>query len=118
MEPVVLTDVTLGMRAFNEELFGPVAVVHCVTSVDEAVTLANDSPFGLGAAVFHSDTEVALTVADRLDVGMVFINAAEGGGPELPFGGTKRSGVGRELGPAGIEEFLNRKLIHVRRARV
>jgi succinate-semialdehyde dehydrogenase/glutarate-semialdehyde dehydrogenase len=113
VEATVLTDVTPEMRAFREELFGPVAVVYKVGSVDEAVELANDSPFGLGGAVFHSDSAVALEVANRLDTGMVFVNEAEGGGPELPFGGTKRSGVGRELGPYGIEEFLNKKLIHV-----
>ena len=70
-------------------------------------------PFGLGGAVFHTDPAVALDVANRLDTGMVWINEAEGGGPDLPFGGTKRSGVGRELGPYGIDEFVNRKLIHV-----
>ena len=109
----VLTDVTPEMRAFREELFGPVAVVYKVASVDEAVELANDTPYGLGASVFHTDETVALDVANRIDTGMVFINDAEGGGPELPFGGTKRSGVGRELGPYGIDEFLNKKLIHV-----
>jgi succinate-semialdehyde dehydrogenase/glutarate-semialdehyde dehydrogenase len=108
----VLTDVTPDMRAFREELFGPVAVVYRVGSVDEAIQLANDSPFGLGAAVFHTDRAVALDVADRLDTGMVWVNEPEGGGPELPFGGTKRSGVGRELGPYGLDEFVNRKLIH------
>ena len=112
-EATVLTDVTPDMRAFREELFGPVAVVYKVTDVDEAVALANDSPFGLGGAVFHSDHAVALDVANRLDTGMVWVNEAEGGGPELPFGGTKRSGVGRELGPYGIDEFVNKKLIHV-----
>ena len=109
----VLTDVTPEMRAFREELFGPVAVVYKVSSIDEAVALANDTPYGLGASVFHTDESVALEVANRIDTGMVFINDAEGGGPELPFGGTKRSGVGRELGPYGIDEFLNKKLIHV-----
>jgi succinate-semialdehyde dehydrogenase/glutarate-semialdehyde dehydrogenase len=109
----VLTDVTPDMRAFREELFGPVAVVYKVSTVDEAVELANDTPFGLGGAVFHTDPKIAMEVAHRLDTGMVFINEAEGGGPELPFGGTKRSGVGRELGPYGIDEFLNKKLIHV-----
>lgn len=112
-EATVLTDVTPEMRAFREELFGPVAVVYKVASVDEAVDLANDSPYGLGGAVFHTDETVALDVANRLDTGMVWINEAEGGGPELPFGGTKRSGVGRELGPLGVEEFVNKKLIHV-----
>lgn len=112
--PTVLTDVTPDMRAYREELFGPVAVVYRVSSVDEAVELANDSPYGLGGAVFHRDVELAERIADRLDTGMVFINSAEGGGPELPFGGTKRSGVGRELGPLGIDEFVNKKLVHVR----
>jgi succinate-semialdehyde dehydrogenase / glutarate-semialdehyde dehydrogenase len=112
VEATVLTDVTPQMRAFREELFGPVAVVYRVDDIDEAVALANDTPFGLGGAVFHSDPVVALDVANRLDTGMVWINEAEGGGPELPFGGTKRSGVGRELGPYGIDEFVNRKLIH------
>jgi succinate-semialdehyde dehydrogenase/glutarate-semialdehyde dehydrogenase len=109
----VLTDVTPEMRAFREELFGPVAVVYKVSDVDEAVALANDTPFGLGGAVFHTDPAVALDIANRLDTGMVWINEAEGGGPDLPFGGTKRSGVGRELGPYGMDEFVNRKLIHV-----
>jgi succinate-semialdehyde dehydrogenase/glutarate-semialdehyde dehydrogenase len=113
VEATVLTDVTPQMRAFREELFGPVAVVYRASSIDEAVDLANDSPFGLGGAVFHTDPAVAFDVANRLDTGMVWINEAEGGGPDLPFGGTKRSGVGRELGPYGIDEFVNRKLIHV-----
>jgi succinate-semialdehyde dehydrogenase/glutarate-semialdehyde dehydrogenase len=113
VEATVLTDVTPEMRAYREELFGPVAVVYKVSDVDEAVTLANDTPYGLGGVVYHSDPAIAIDVANRLDTGMVWINAPEGGGPELPFGGTKRSGVGRELGPYGIDEFVNRKLIHV-----
>jgi succinate-semialdehyde dehydrogenase/glutarate-semialdehyde dehydrogenase len=113
VEATVLTDVTPQMRAYREELFGPVAVVYRVSDVDEAVALANDTPFGLGGVVYHSDPAIALDVANRLDTGMVWINAPEGGGAELPFGGTKRSGVGRELGPYGIDEFVNRKLIHV-----
>ena len=112
IEPTVLSGVTPDMRAFREELFGPVAVVYKISSADEAVELANSSPYGLGGAVFSTDTELALSVADRLDVGMAWVNQAEGGGPELPFGGTKRSGVGRELGPLGIDEFVNKKLIH------
>jgi succinate-semialdehyde dehydrogenase/glutarate-semialdehyde dehydrogenase len=112
VEPTVLTDVTPDMRAFGEELFGPAAVVYRVADADAAVELANGSAFGLGGAVFSSDEQLAMDVADRLDVGMVWINTAELGGPELPFGGTKRSGVGRELGPLGIDEFVNKKLIH------
>jgi succinate-semialdehyde dehydrogenase/glutarate-semialdehyde dehydrogenase len=112
VEATVLTDVTPEMRAYREELFGPVAVVYKVKDADEALSVANDSPFGLGGAVYHSDVDVALDVANRLDTGMVWINEPQGGGPELPFGGTKRSGVGRELGPYGIDEFVNRKLFH------
>ena len=82
-----------------------------MSDADEAVELANSSSYGLGGAVFSDDEKLALDVADRLDVGMVWINQPEGGGPELPFGGTKRSGVGRELGPLGIDEFMNKKLI-------
>jgi succinate-semialdehyde dehydrogenase/glutarate-semialdehyde dehydrogenase len=112
VEATVLSGVTPDMRAYREELFGPVAVVYRVADADEAVELANSSTFGLGGAVFCSDEKLAVEVADRLDVGMAWVNSAEGGGPELPFGGTKRSGVGRELGPLGIDEFVNKKLIH------
>jgi succinate-semialdehyde dehydrogenase/glutarate-semialdehyde dehydrogenase len=114
VEATVLSGVTPEMRAYHEELFGPAAVVYKVTNADEAVELANSSAYGLGGAVFSNDEELALDVADRLDTGMVWINRAGGGGPELPFGGTKRSGIGRELGPLGMEEFVNKKLIHTR----
>ena len=103
----MLTDVTPDMRAYREELFGPAAVVYRVADADEAVALANDSPFGLGGAVYSADAEARSEVANRLDTGMVWINSAEGGVADLPFGGTKRSGVGRELGPSGIDEFVN-----------
>ncbi len=112
VQATVLSNVTPEMRAYREELFGPAAVIYKVSSVDEAVDLANDTPYGLGASVFTGDEQLALKIADRLDTGMVWINEMEGGGPELPFGGTKRSGVGRELGPLGIDEFVNKKLIH------
>ena len=113
IQATVLSNVTPDMRAFREELFGPVGVVYRVAGADEAIALANDTPFGLGGAVFTQDKALALDIADRLDTGMVWINEPEGGGPELPFGGTKRSGVGRELGPLGIDEFVNKKLVHV-----
>ena len=113
VEATVLTDVTPDMRAFREELFGPVAVIYRAADVDAAVELANDTPFGLGGVVYSGDEKLAMDVADRLDVGMVWINEPEGGGADLPFGGTKRSGVGRELGPLGIDEFVNKKLIHI-----
>ncbi|HUB40212.1 MAG TPA: NAD-dependent succinate-semialdehyde dehydrogenase [Streptosporangiaceae bacterium] len=116
VEATVLSGVTPEMRAFSEELFGPAAVVYRVRDADEAVELANSSSFGLGGSVWTADEAVAAQVADRLEVGMVWINRSEGGGAELPFGGTKRSGVGRELGPLGIEEFVNKKLIHTKPA--
>ncbi|MCR4526935.1 NAD-dependent succinate-semialdehyde dehydrogenase [Kocuria rhizophila] len=112
MEATVLADVTPEMRAYAEEIFGPVAVVYKVKDVDEAVELANSSPFGLGGSVFGADEAQAAEVAQRVDSGMVFVNEVTGTAPDLPFGGVKRSGVGRELGPFGIEEFANKKLIH------
>ncbi|MDQ0691172.1 NAD-dependent succinate-semialdehyde dehydrogenase [Arthrobacter sp. W4I7] len=110
-QPTVLTGVTEDMRAFSEELFGPVAVVYRASSEDDAVELANNSVYGLGAVIQSTDTAKAKAIADRLDTGMVYINEAPGTAPELPFGGIKRSGVGRELGKYGMDEFVNRKLI-------
>jgi succinate-semialdehyde dehydrogenase/glutarate-semialdehyde dehydrogenase len=112
----VLTDVTPDMRAYSEELFGPVAVVHRATDVEHAIKLANDSDFGLGGTVFSDDLATAQAAADQIDTGMVWINSAQGSAPDLPFGGTKRSGVGRELAADGMEEFVNRKLIYAPRA--
>jgi succinate-semialdehyde dehydrogenase/glutarate-semialdehyde dehydrogenase len=110
VEPTILTDVTPDMRAYSEELFGPAVVVYKVANEDEAVALANDTTYGLGAAVFSSDLDKARSVADRIDAGMVFINQPTGSSPELPFGGVKRSGYGRELSELGMFEFANRKL--------
>ncbi|MEV5303248.1 NAD-dependent succinate-semialdehyde dehydrogenase [Amycolatopsis methanolica] len=115
VEPTVLTDVKPGMRAYTEELFGPAAVIYRVPDADAAVELANSTPYGLGGAVFSKDLDTARQVAARLDTGMVWINSAQGTSPELPFGGTKRSGFGRELGPLGIEEFINKKLVYIPR---
>lgn len=115
VQPTVLTGVTPQMRAYSEELFGPVAVVYAVSDEDEAIELANDSSFGLGGTVVSDDVEKAQRVADRVDTGMVWINQATWTEPDLPFGGTKRSGVGRELGADGIHEFINRKLIRTPR---
>jgi len=113
--PAVLTDVTREMRAYHEELFGPVAVVYRVTSEEEAVALANAVDFGLGAAVFSTDPDRATRVAAQLEVGMANVNTPEASGPDLPFGGVKRSGFGRELGASGIEEFVNQRLFYVDR---
>lgn len=106
----VLSGVTPDMRAYYEELFGPVAVLHRVESLDEAVELANDSPYGLGSAVFARDEEAA-AVANRLEAGMVGINTTIRSAPDLPFGGVKNSGIGRELGRFGLDEFSNKKLL-------
>ena len=109
--PIVLTDVTPDNDAFREEFFGPVAQVYRVADEAEAIELANATPFGLGSYVFTDDDEQAYRVADQLDAGMVFINAVGADAAELPFGGVKRSGTGRELGALGITEFMNRKMI-------
>ena len=111
--PAVLTGITEEMRAYREELFGPVAVVYSVSSDEEALTLANDSSYGLGGAVFSTDTERARRLAERLDVGMSNVNTPAGEGAEVPFGGVKRSGFGRELGPLGMDEFVNKRLFYV-----
>jgi len=107
----VLEGVSPENPVFHQELFGPVAMVFKVASEDEAVAVANDTPFGLGSYVFTTDPEQAQRIADQLDVGMVFINGVNADGAELPFGGVKRSGFGRELGRYAIEEFVNKKLI-------
>ncbi|MFN3005587.1 NAD-dependent succinate-semialdehyde dehydrogenase [Mycolicibacterium wolinskyi] len=109
--PAVLTGVTEDNDAYRQELFGPVAVVYKAGSEDEAVAIANDTPFGLGSYVFTTDKDQAQRVAEKIDAGMVFVNAVGAEGAELPFGGVKRSGFGRELGRFGIEEFVNKKLI-------
>ncbi|MDV7085282.1 NAD-dependent succinate-semialdehyde dehydrogenase [Rhodococcus sp. IEGM 248] len=113
VEPTLLVDVTPEMRAYSEELFGPVGVVYKVATADEAVELANSSSYGLSGSVWSTDLDGAREVADRLDVGMAFVNEHGTTLPGLPFGGVKRSGVGRELGPWGMDEFVNKKLVRV-----
>ena len=109
----VITDITKDNPGYTEEFFGPVAQVYKVGSEAEAIELANDTPYGLGSYVFTSDSEQALRVADQIDAGMVFINVVGAEGVELPFGGVKASGFGRELGTFGTDEFVNKKLIRV-----
>ena len=113
LSPGVLTGVTPSNDAYREELFGPVAIVFRVESEDEAVEVANDTPYGLGSYVFTTDPDQALRVADRIEAGMVFVNIVGADAAELPFGGVKRSGFGRELGRYATEEFVNRKMIRV-----
>lgn len=111
--PAVITDVTADMDAYREELFGPVAVVYKADSPEEALELANDTPFGLGGAVFSQDEALAEKIAAQLEVGMANVNTPAGEGPEIPFGGVKRSGFGRELGPLGMDEFVNKQMYYV-----
>lgn len=112
-EPTVLANVTRNARAYYEELFGPVAVVHRAPDVEAAVELANDSPYGLSSSVYSADTGHAQEVGSRLETGMVWINSTSKSSAELPFGGVKRSGFGRELGQLGLDEFANLKLIRI-----
>jgi succinate-semialdehyde dehydrogenase/glutarate-semialdehyde dehydrogenase len=111
--PAVLTGITPAMRAYREELFGPVAVVYSVSSDEEALELANDSDYGLGGAVFSTDKKRAEKIAQRLESGMSNVNIPANEGQEVPFGGVKRSGFGRELGPLGMDEFVNKRLYYV-----
>jgi len=112
-EPTILTDVTPDNDAYREEFFGPVAQVYRVSSEEEAVKLANDTPFGLGSYVMTNDPEQAERMVDAIDAGMVYVNIVGADAAETPFGGTKRSGFGRELGRFGADEFVNKKLIRI-----
>jgi succinate-semialdehyde dehydrogenase / glutarate-semialdehyde dehydrogenase len=111
MQPPILTDVAPGNPAFRDEFFGPVAMFFRVKDEDAAIALANDSDFGLGGSVFTKDLERGKHVASRVETGMMFINNISWSDAELPFGGIKDSGYGRELGDMGIQEFVNKKLV-------
>ncbi len=113
MQPTILSDITPDNPAFKQEFFGPVALIFFVKDEDEAVALANNSPFGLGGSVYTTDIEHGKRVASRIETGMVFINYPSLSWPDLPFGGIKRSGYGKELSNLGIEEFINKKLVCV-----
>ncbi|MDQ2772678.1 MAG: NAD-dependent succinate-semialdehyde dehydrogenase [Bacteroidota bacterium] len=111
--PMILTNVKAGQRAYSEELFGPVAVILEAKNTEDAVRLANDSRFGLGAAVWTRDVALGEALARRIESGAVFVNGLVKSMPELPFGGVKKSGYGRELSYLGIREFVNQKSIWV-----
>ncbi|WP_411201484.1 NAD-dependent succinate-semialdehyde dehydrogenase [Kosakonia cowanii] len=113
-EPTILTHITRDNPAYFEEFFGPVAQIYVVQDDEEAVRLANDSHYGLGGAIFSRDVERAKGLASRIETGMVYINWLTDTSAELPFGGVKRSGFGRELSDLGIKEFVNQKLVVVR----
>jgi succinate-semialdehyde dehydrogenase/glutarate-semialdehyde dehydrogenase len=109
--PTVIADVSRDNRAHYQEFFGPVAIVYRALSEEDAIAIANDTPFGLGSYVFTTDPLQAARVADALEAGMVYINIVGADAADLPFGGVKRSGFGRELGAYGADEFVNKKLI-------
>ena len=113
MAPTILTDIKPENPAFRDEFFGPVALLFRVKDEDAAIALANDSDFGLGGSVWCKDTERGKRVASRVETGMMFINNIDWSDAELPFGGIKNSGYGRELGDMGIQEFVNKKLVRV-----
>ncbi|WP_299820357.1 NAD-dependent succinate-semialdehyde dehydrogenase [uncultured Pontibacter sp.] len=112
-KPMILKNVKPGMPAYEEEMFGPVAAVMVVKDEDEAIKIANDSRFGLGGAVWTQDKERGLRVARKVETGAMFVNALVASTPEMPFGGIKKSGYGRELSYLGIREFVNQKSIWV-----
>jgi len=113
MQPTILSDIEPDHCAFREEFFGPVALFFRVKNEEEAVALANDSNFGLGCSIFTEDVERGKHIASRIDTGMVFVNHPTWTAPDLPFGGIKNSGYGRELSSLGIHEFVNKKLVRV-----
>ena len=113
MQATILTDIKPDNPAFREEFFGPVALFFRVKNEEEAVALANDSEFGLGGCVFTADVARGQRVASRVDTGMMFVNHPTWTTPDLPFGGIKNSGYGRELSSMGIQEFVNKKLVRV-----
>ena len=111
MQPSILTDIKPQNPAFREEFFGPVALFFRVKNEDEAIALASDSDFGLGGSVFTKDEARGQRVASRVETGMMFVNNISWSDAELPFGGIKNAGYGRELGDMGIQEFTNKKLV-------
>ena len=112
--PTILAEIPISSPAYQEEFFGPVALVFRVANIDEAINLANNTPFGLGASAWTKDTGETERLISELEAGAVFINGLVKSDPRLPFGGIKRSGYGRELSREGILEFVNIKTVWVK----
>ncbi len=112
-QPTILTGITRDNPAYHEEFFGPVAQIHVLAGDDDIVAMANDSHYGLSGAIFTRDVPRARALASRIETGSVWINTASYTAPELPFGGIKRSGYGRELSEYGLKELVNQKLVLV-----
>lgn len=113
VQPTVFSNVTPSMRIWREEIFGPVVAICRFSTESEALELANDTTYGLGAAVFTTNLERAHRVASEIEAGMVWINSSQDCDPRVPFGGVKQSGIGRELGEAGLEAYSQIKAVHV-----
>jgi succinate-semialdehyde dehydrogenase/glutarate-semialdehyde dehydrogenase len=113
MQVTMLTDIKPDNPAYRDEFFGPVAMIFRVKDEAAAIALANDSDFGLGGSVYTKDEARGRRVASQIDTGMMFINNIDWSDAELPFGGIKNSGYGRELGNMGIQEFVNKKLVRI-----
>ena len=111
--PTVIANIPRNSDIYYEEMFGPVALVYSVADEAEAVEVANDTPFGLGSYLYSTDPDQIQRVANQIDAGMVFVNCVLADGAELPFGGVKRSGFGREMGRLGATEFVNKKLVRI-----
>ncbi|KAI6953894.1 hypothetical protein KC329_g18922, partial [Hortaea werneckii] len=113
VQPTVFTGVKDSMRIYREEIFGPVVVIASFANEEEAVQAANNTSYGLGSAVFTNDLKRAHRVAADIEAGMVWINSTQDCDPRIPFGGVKLSGIGRELGQAGLEAYTQCKAVHV-----
>ena len=113
VEPTIFTDVTPKMRIYQEEVFGPFVVIARFSEEKDAIEMANDSTYGLGSALFTTNLTRAHRVAKKIEAGMVWINSSQDSDPRVPFGGVKQSGIGRELGEAGLEAYTQIKAVHV-----